>query len=276
VENGLVVADDDVTSMLGTLTGWQKQTESVGTRNYYIYKTAKDQTLGHTDNVIQTEILWRYVGTFNTVAVFASRTELETDIRAREYIVDAAKTASFTFGSSRFNHDYWERPWVVKVRAGTASATDAIAHMWTAPADYRMKCFDGAQFVTQRGISRALGKAVFDASIGRRPYLNRFNVKNTRSVQPGEEANWIPGDWGYIDNTSPTAGGTITGENVIYLGGCFHTSTADFRANADLWGHGPGVKKMDAMIALVEAWSADGAAVVKEFRDYPRLPPVMP
>lgn len=35
---------------------------------------------------------------------------------------------------------------------------------------------------------------------------------------------------------------------------------ADFKANADFKGHGEGVKKMNAMIAVVEGWSADGVA----------------
>jgi len=236
VQHGLVVENDDITSMLSNITNFKKDTESVGAKNFYVYKAESGKEVGHTNDALSTEVLWRYVGTTNTIAAFHSRAELEQDILAREKIVEAARTASFAFGgATSFNSDYWIAPWNVKSRGGSASAFDAIADAWTHPDKYRMACLDGAQMVFHRGASQALGKATFDARVGRLPWHKRWEIKKRRSVPAGDDANWIPGDWGYIDNTSPTASGLITGENIIYLGGCFERSVNAFKANSDFW-----------------------------------------
>jgi hypothetical protein len=74
--------------------------------------------------------------------------------------------------------------------------------------------------------------------------------------------DWIPGDWGYIENTKfPAVGGTpgLEGENIIYVG------------KGQFWGHfNPGLeyKTLDGWIAQVNAFPPPTEALLKNSRRF--------
>lgn len=280
VETGLVVERDDVANMLGNITNDEKREYRRGTEKVFIYAPKPGMELGHSNNDLDTEILWRYIGTKKTVSVFSFRSDLEKDISYRQKVVESATAFAIPFGSPpKVNPAFWIN--ATTVRAGK-SATDAINDMFTAGAAnrYKLACLLAALYVTERGAAHALGKPVFDARVGRRPYDKSWDVVQRGVSQPNggsndhaNNAKWIPGDWGYIDNTDPAAGGLITGENVIYMGGCFDTDLGDFKDNADFWGHvgANPVKKFKAWITTVEGWDGNannGSAKILSYRDY--------
>lgn len=76
----------------------------------------------------------------------------------------------------------------------------------------------------------------------------------------GDDEDWIPGDWGYIENTRFPAGGTpgLEGENIIYVG------------KDKFWGHfNPGLeyKTLKQWFDLVNSWNT--GAYITNIRRYP-------
>ncbi len=148
-------------------------------------------------------------------------------------------------GNRPRNTRYWDNnTWTVKDKGATTSVYEAIIDMWTLhqppgqaiPGVYRMGCQSGTFAVMFRGISQALGKAAFDTKAGRYPRRNWGKFFQPRYVPSGDHANWVPGDWGYINNDVPDPEPFEQGENIIYLGGCFNRDVAQFKANAEFWG----------------------------------------
>jgi len=167
-----------------------------------------------------------------------------------------------------------------------------------------MYCRDAARFVELYAASQVLSK--FDTRIGhdilarkklvleKRSQPNGYSEDQVYELRPlsvasrrawagqvNNEANnakWIPGDWGYIDNTDPNAASGQEGENVIYLGkdpglneGLFTLDNLEFRQNARFWGHviavGDRIRTLEQWFAFVESWSADYPAVIADRRE---------
>lgn len=271
VESGLVVDKEDPTSLLGNITNYEKSVykKKLGDQTIKVFVFKPGDGFGHANTDLDTEILWRYVGTEKTVVVFKSKDELDNDLLYRQKVVDAARSVTFPFEvPTMLKPKFWVNDDQI-VEEPPTTATQALANMFTAAkmGKYKMACFNAAQFVTQRGASLALDN--FDALIGDKPYTNRWKVKKEEFQPNGtpidnnhpNNAKWIPGDWGYIDNTfdgnDDEDFGLITGENVIYLGGSFDTAFAMFKQNADFWGHidGARIKKLQEWMSAVEAFS---------------------
>ena len=177
----------------------------------------------------------------------------------------------FAFSSPpQFNTTYWTTSG--RVKSGK-SAYDAIADMWNSPAKYKMACLRGAAFVMERGISQAMGSSEFDRIAGNNPFGNIWSFLKRRHTV--NNADWIPGDWGYIDNPTPGAPGLTTGENVIYLGGSFAEDFSTFKDNAKFWGHIPGtnIYTLSEWMEKVRNWSSNTLhrADIDTYRDYPMM-----
>jgi hypothetical protein len=106
-----------------------------------------------------------------------------------------------------------------------------------------------AEFIMANGESRSISQDPFlfwITGLGRRELVLPNVDKNNAYVKLHENnAQWIPGDSGYIENTCPTRKKTHEGENVIYLGGrfinnkrtgCFETDVTKFFDGAIFWG----------------------------------------
>jgi hypothetical protein len=170
-----------------------------------------------------------------------------------------------------FNSSYWKLykdasgNLHIEVQSGkTASA--AIADIFANQSKYVMACWLGAASAVLNGAASAYpGSGGFDNGMGLNPYGNYPKaiewaiVPNPTGNNDPNNAKWMPGDWGYIDNTAYYSGsGYIQGENVIYLGGCFSAPDkpfSDFKNNADFWGHGGGTMKLGTWMQKVEQWS---------------------
>src|SRR5262249_4782250 len=68
VERGLLVSSDDVQALLGNITNvdkkqylQRKSQNAADQRKVFVYKPQAGAALGHTNNNLDTEILWRYV-----------------------------------------------------------------------------------------------------------------------------------------------------------------------------------------------------------------------
>jgi hypothetical protein len=167
---------------------------------------------------------------------------LDKHMNARHGIVVFASKKRYTFAAGaafRMNPAYWIvdatgfRP-----KAGV-TREDAIKDLNVHPTDYAIACLAATQLTME-----SAGSPLRDDS----------------AVAPDD---WIPGDWGYITNTSfPAAGGTpgLEGENIIY------TSKDRF------WGHfGPGIeyKSLIEWFDQVKSWN--GTARTETFRTRPTI-----
>ncbi len=262
VERGLVVLDDDVKDLLDkAIENYDKVVHDIeldGKKTKaYVYKPKVGFKNKNTE--LQTEILWRYVGTEETVVLFHSKAQLQQDINFRLKMIEATKVVKFGFaGRPKANTDFWEETSpLFTVKAGK-SAFDAMEDIFIKnPQKYEMACRPAAVYIQQRVISQVLGKAKFDGIVGQRPISANAITRthktviqpnpNTELPRPGgklpdnnhlNNAKWIPGDRGYIDNLDVGDNDSVyTGQHIIYLGGSFDTKLVDFKKNAKFWGH---------------------------------------
>ena len=248
IVNGLIVDNDDVTAILGKITNYTKLQLMQGNKNIFVYLKKRAQNLGHADNTVNTEILWRYIGTEKTVARFSSANELNNDIAYRLNVVNAANGWRVKFGSpSMYNKAFWATD-VQVVNGKTADA--AIGDIFATPASYTYACALSSLYITEGAAIPVLTAATFNGKVGLFPYGNRENVLVYRDQQPNatpakpdgdnshpNNAHWIPGDAGFIKNTAPNSKTLIiAGENVIYIGGSFDLDLPTFMKTANFWG----------------------------------------
>ena len=132
---------------------------------------------------------------------------------ARLNITKFADKKKYTFPGSagvRMNPAFWASEGVVK---SGVERKDAIADLNSNPKEYSLYCWLATKLTMEGGSGSGSN---FDGA-------------------SADEADWIPGDWGYIENIDfPKSGGTIglEGENLIYVG------------NDLFWGHfGPGIER---------------------------------
>jgi hypothetical protein len=227
---------------------------------------------------------------------------LKLHVAARRHIVSFARRKSFRFGAGRnFDIDaprFWQKVPVVRRVAvvdprtgrprrdsrGRILFRDAVTgHIWTAvtedvgasvkdawtrPEKYTIACLAGTALVVQRGILEALGKREFNRQSMRELGIAWNVLVFTKEDKGVLEKDWIPGDWGYVDNTKYVRGRSrvgTEGENVIYLGG------------DEWWGHLSTtsiIKKLgpqaDRTSWLHKVWSWDGGARVLSTRRRPK------
>jgi hypothetical protein len=118
----------------------------------------------------------------------------------------------------------------------------ALDDMWGAGAskNYALACFMGASVVMARGITQtlvALGRA---KEVGPNSQnvndFTQLNIHNFATV-PSDENDWVPGDWGYIENTTKGSikNGLTIGQNIINIGQNL------------FWGHGVAQGNLQAM-----------------------------
>lgn len=169
---------------------------------------------------------------------------LAKHMTARLGIVDFASKKKYTFGAGsafKMNPDFWTKDpvagWVPKSGVDRKKAIDDLnVH----PGKYTIACFKASQLTMEGG--------------GKSP------LKHDGGVGIDD---WIPGDWGYIENTKfPAVGGTpgLEGENIIYTG------------KDKFWGHfGPGneYKTLQEWFDQVKSWH--GGAAHGGYRDRPAI-----
>ena len=115
----------------------------------------------------------------------------------------------------------------------------AIEDLNVNPKEYAIACLATTQLTMEGGGKSALAH---DTGVG--------------------DSDWIPGDWGYVENTKfPAVGGTVglEGENIIYTG------------MDRFWGHfGPGIeyKTLTQWFDQVKGWN--GGAKIEDYRDRPK------
>jgi len=165
-------------------------------------------------------------------------------IAARLGILDFASKKKYSFGAGsafKMNPDFWFRDpvdgWVPKPGIDRQKAiNDLNVH----PAKYSIACQAASQYTMEGG--------------SKSPLTDDVGV----SID-----DWIPGDWGYIENTKfPAVGGIagLEGENIIY-------TWKDM-----FWGHfGPGneYKTLQQWFDQVKSWN--GGAKHENYRTRPTI-----
>lgn len=172
-----------------------------------------------------------------------ARSAFTRHIVARTKVVTAARSFRAAFPNSeagvKGNTEFW------KVNNGSiilkegATGNLAVADVWKNPQLYSVGC----QMATHLVVWKALG------------YKIGLHVDTTSD----EWKDWVPGDQGYIENTTwdeKTYG--AAGENLIYLG------------NNKWWGHAPKdyppSNSLDGWMKVVEEW---GTPKLLKARNYP-------
>ncbi len=161
-------------------------------------------------------------------------------IMARHGIVQFAANKKYTFaagGAFKMNPAYWKvdaSGWSLKPGA---DADKAVADLNVNPGEYAIACLAATQLTMIGGSGSPLA--------------------NDTGVAPDD---WIPGDWGYISNTSFPSGGTVglEGENIIYTG------------KDKFWGHfgaGNTYRTHKEWFDEVESWH--GGASASDYRIRP-------
>jgi hypothetical protein len=169
---------------------------------------------------------------------------LKKHIAARIGIIDFAGKKKYTFAAGAgftMNPDYWKVDHVkgsFDVKAGV-DKQKAMDDLNVHPDQYAIAC-EAATAITMKGGSKS-------------------DIRNDSSEL---DTDWVPGDWGYIENTKfPRPGGTpgLEGENIIYVG------------KNKFWGHfGPGkeYKTLKEWFDQVNGWNS--GAVISTQRKYPK------
>ncbi len=172
----------------------------------------------------------------------------DAHMKARYDITTFAAQKKYTFGagsSLKMNPTYWNVDsggnWKLKPGADRQKAIDDLnVH----PKDYAIACF-AATVLTMVG-----------------------GAKSTNLVDgsSGDDTDWVPGDWGYIQNIKFPTDGTgivgLEGENIIYVG------------LDKFWGHfNPGLeyKTLPGWISEVNSFTAPTEAKLLDTRRYTRV-----
>jgi hypothetical protein len=122
---------------------------------------------------------------------------LQKHIAARIGIIDFASKKKYSFGAGsafKMNPKFWNQDATVKPGV---NEKDAINDLNVNPKEYSIACLAATQLTMQGGSNSAL-----------------------QDGTSGDITDWIPGDWGYIENTNFAASNIpgLEGENLIYVG----------------------------------------------------------
>lgn len=173
----------------------------------------------------------------------AINANLKKHMASRLGIIEFASKKKYTFAAGtafRMNPAYW----IVDYAAGRfdvkpgVDRAKAIADLNVNPKEYAIACEAATALTVEGG--------------GKSPVTDDTGVASD---------DWIPGDWGYIENTKFPTDGTGTpgleGENLIYVG------------KDNFWGHfGPGIeyKTLQKWFDQVKSW---GDARIATYRTRP-------
>jgi len=291
---GLFVIGDDVEDEFSTvLGGYNKGEFSIaGIKSYFYGKPGEGdvQRVGPDSDKVKTEIYWRYVGDGRYISLFNSGDEFKRDVEYRVKAIDLARNVSFSFpgegDKDEWNHDLWKELEVLKPRVAPYPAVkDMFADH---PQLYSMGCAHAAGYVMLRGAYLAYdtvkltvdeqerdGTWVAQHWTATEPVRKIRHLINAAFIK--DQAQWIPGDQGYVQNLDWTFAGNPSGSqkgiNVFYLGGaeegsgCFDRELGQFTVNSRFWCHGMGVK------SLQECMSWKPNTKLDNERRYLRQPP---
>ncbi|MBN1512737.1 MAG: hypothetical protein JXB13_12045, partial [Phycisphaerae bacterium] len=216
---------------------------------------------------------------------FDTKLDIKRDVDFRLEIVKAAREAQFQLAGpdeSKCNPKYFYEGDTLMVKDGV-DAAEAIEDAWKHPETWASACQRTTWFVVARAYLNLVGRDAYNEEVRKR------HAKGPRSLEFGQKLSyertasgnddWLPGDYGYIDNTSSTAGGLIAGENVIYLGQ--PSAKSDAYTEGKMWGIGGSGSKyltVREWVQKVDDWSSDGKAVIESWRrlgvvGYPRRNP---
>ena len=232
----------------------------------YLYSPEKGQDLGHLGNDIETEIVWRYVNTKDTVVIFNSYQEMQNDIAYRKEICRLANTkVDPGFGNdNRANPTKWKSGDLTGVQFGPVVGQNG-KRTWKDSLDdvfaggvvggsplYQIGCQNTVSCLHLLAFVNLFGEPILEKRIGETrdevvdpKFLANYTTvtwgfpsANKISRDDDYRQSWIPGDLGYIDNTSiPNSDPANTGEHVLYVGGSFDLDYAHFKDNAQFFGH---------------------------------------
>jgi RHS repeat-associated protein len=240
------------------VTGFTK--EATETKGVYVY-TAEGERVAFPRGNLRAEILAKMIEAPKLFKVTRDRPpNLVKHVKAREYIVDAARNVRFRFSLVPTGNPEHCDP---KTGRLITNWFDAIADMWSNPQLWGMACYNAARYTMLRGISLALGKEDFNSAAKAGRVLTKRSVRDL-------EHDWIPGDWGYIRNPSrDEREDAREGENIIYLG------------RDQFWGHGgdPPIQELGTVqgnrggtgwLGVVNSWGRR-PAILEPDRAYPSL-----
>jgi|GEM_PF-3246662 len=202
---------------------------------------------------------------------------LALHVFARRQVVEATKAFSAPFqGGNNLNPKFWQLDPRGKILS-TNDPSGAVDNVFDDGASNPMACGPGEIFCHLKGTLDAYrneglggpGEGAFDNDSGglTTDSTNKINDKNLfnrrafvyDSVVPDPD-DWVPGDGGYVENTSIPKG-IEAGENVIYVGG------------GQWWGHGLGNDTLQGIVATVDGWSPDkaGDTLIHDRRTGPKI-----
>lgn len=162
-------------------------------------------------------------------------TNLQKHMEARMGIIQFAAKKKYAFGSgsaSKVNPKYWSGPLALKPGANLADALDDLN---INPKEYAIACL-AATTMTMMGGAKS-------------------NWNQQASSDPDD---WVPGDWGYIENMKFDGRIGLEGENIIYVG------------KDRYWGHFTGTntyRTFQEWFDEVKGWN--GEAKTKDSRRIP-------
>jgi Domain of unknown function (DUF4157)/Protein-glutamine gamma-glutamyltransferase len=165
---------------------------------------------------------------------------LNAHIAARLGIIDFASKKKYAFGAGdnfKMNSQYWNQNMTVKPGK---DPKEAINDLNVHPKEYAIAC-RAATLLTMLGGSNS----------------------TLREDVSSDAADWVPGDWGYIENTSFAQGTDdigLEGENIIYVG------------KDQFWGHfGPGntYNTLQGWIDEVNGFNDTSSGELKSSRRFP-------
>lgn len=178
---------------------------------------------------------------------------MKAHAEARLRVTQIARNAKCGFGAGASewrNPDYWVRDanasdgWRLKKGLTREEQNEAFRDLYNNPKT-RMGCFFGAQQLFE--LANPSGGA-------------EFREDASGISAPARRRDWIPGDWGAINNKNfnPKVDphGARRGENIVYLG------------KGDFWGLYPGkkIRSLQKWIDEVNSWDGGGGAELKDNR----------
>lgn len=174
-----------------------------------------------------------------------AKNNIRKHVQARKGIVEHTSKGTYKWGvnsSIKMNPQYWQKSnnrWGAKPGV---SLEDASRDVFENPSgfDYAMACqlATGVTFVAGSGSSS-------------------YKELNTN------QDDWVPGDWGYIENKAYKDGQSkpgTEGENIIYTGG------------RQFWGHPGGNKPINEWMCHIQKWNNNtGKPQLEKWRKYTGL-----
>jgi len=168
--------------------------------------------------------------------------QLRAHVDARKGIVDFAEKNTFAYAAKdyKYNSDFWDdsTDGPEKPTKPGVSLRDADADLHVHPEEYALGCKQAAVITVRAG-------------------SNYSQIVKDENVS---DHDWIPGDWGYIENPKVKSGHPgQEGQNLIYLG------------RGQFWGaiDGKTTRTMKEWLAQVYSW--DGVANLLSWRKRPIL-----